>query len=137
MGSKNLSPAAGAYRQRPARRHRRLARLPPRRCRPGRSDTPPDSESNEASQPGQQGPAAPGSAGSGAKSKPSPAARRVLPTAVLFKTSSGTGSGLAPRESRPVHSVSRIELRGGWPRRGPPAYAYRTGNARHAARART
>ena len=84
----------------------------------GGSDTPPDSEPSEASQPGQHGPAVPGSAGSGAKPKLSLAARRVLPTAVLFKTSSGTGSSLTPRDSRPVHAVSRIEFQGGWPRRG-------------------
>ena len=94
----------------------------------GGSDTPPDSEPSEASQPGQRGPAVPGSAGSGAKPKLSPAARRVLPTAVLFKTSSGTGSasrhGTAAQFTRSAASSSRVAGRG-----AAAAYAYRTGNA--------
>jgi hypothetical protein len=91
----------------------------------GGSDTPPDSGPSE---PSQQGPAAPGSAGSAAKSKLSPTARRVLPTAVLFKTSSGTGSGSrrgeAAQFTRSAASSSRVAGRG-----AAAAFAYRTGNA--------
>ncbi len=94
----------------------------------GGSDTPPDSEPSKPSQPGQQDPAAPGHAGSGAKPKLSPTARRVLPTAVLFKTSSGTGSGSrrgkAAQFTRSAASSSRVAGRG-----AAAAYAYRTGNA--------
>ena len=94
----------------------------------GTSDAPQDSESNDGRQPGQQGLAAPVSAGSGAKSKLSPSARRVLPTAVLFTTSSGTGSGSrrgkAAQFTRSAASSSRAAGRG-----AAAAYAYRTGNA--------
>ncbi len=94
----------------------------------GGSDAPPGSEPSGASQPGQQGPDAPGSAGSGAKPKLSPAARRVLPTTVLFKTSSGTGSGsrrgTAAQFTRSAASSSGVAGRG-----AAAAYAYRTGNA--------
>ncbi len=94
----------------------------------GGSDTPPDSEPSEASQPGQQVPVVPGSAGSGAEPELSPAARRVLPTAVLFKISSGTGSasrrGKAAQFTRSAASSSRVAGRG-----AAAAYAYRTGNA--------
>lgn len=55
-------------------------------------------------------------------------ARRVLPTAVLFKTSSGTGAGsrkgAAAQFTRSALSSSRTAGRG-----AAAAYAYRTGNA--------
>jgi hypothetical protein len=94
----------------------------------GKSVTPPDSEPSGASQPRLQGPAAPSSAGVMAKPKLSPAARRVLPTAVLFKTSSGTGSasrrGTAAQFTRSAAASSGVAGRG-----AAAAYAYRTGNA--------
>ena len=97
----------------------------------GGGDTPPDAEPNEPGQPGQpgqQGPAVPDGAGSGTKPKLSPTARRVLPTAVLFKTASGTGSGsrrgTAAQFTRSASTSSRTAGRG-----AAAAYAYRTGNA--------
>jgi len=92
----------------------------------GGSDALPDSESNEASQPGQHTLNAPGSAVSGAKFKLSPAARRVLPTAALFKTSwggSGSRRGKAAQFTRSAASSSGLAGRG-----AAAAYAYRTGN---------
>lgn len=90
--------------------------------------TTPDAEPLGTSQPSQQGPAVSGGAGSGAKPKLSPTARRVLPTAVLFKTSSGTGSrsrrGKAAQFTRSAATSSSVAARG-----AAAAYAYRTGNA--------
>lgn len=94
----------------------------------GGRDTTPASEPSDASQAGREGPTVPGGAGSGAKAKLSPTARRVLPTAALFKTSSGTGSssrrGNAAQFTRSAASSSRVAGRG-----AAAAYAYRTGNA--------
>jgi hypothetical protein len=93
----------------------------------GGSNALPDSESNEASQPGQHSLNAPGSAVSGAKFKLPPAARRVLPTAALFKTSgggSGSRSGKAAQFTRSAALSSGLAGRG-----AAAAYAYRTGNA--------
>jgi len=97
----------------------------------GGGGTTPDAEPSEPSQPGQpgqQGPAVPGGAGIGSKPKLSPTARRVLPTAVLFKTTSGTGSGSrrgkAAQFTRSAARSSRVAGRG-----AAAAYAYRTGNA--------
>jgi len=61
--------------------------------------------------------------------KLSPTARRILPTAVLFRTSSGAGSkarkGAAPAQfPRSAATSSRTAGRG-----AAAAYAYRTGNA--------
>lgn len=97
---------------------------------PGGSDGPFDGDggpdpSDAGPSPNQSG--MPG-ASVGTKPTMSPAARRVLPTAVLFRTSSGTGSrarkGTAAQFPRSAATTSRTAGRG-----AAAAYAYRTGDA--------
>jgi hypothetical protein len=92
----------------------------------GASDGDGGSDSSDASPPPSQT-GKPGTSG-GAKPKMSPAARRVLPTAALFRTSSGAGSkarkGTAAQFPRSAAATSRTAGRG-----AAAAYAYRTGDA--------
>ncbi|MEV7265759.1 hypothetical protein AB0N38_19595 [Micromonospora aurantiaca] len=96
---------------------------------PGGAGTGADTSTD--SEPGESGEPQPGtSSGTGAGKKPklSPTARRVLPTAALFKTSSGTGSssrrGKPAQFTRSAAASSRVAGRG-----AAAAYAYRTGNS--------
>lgn len=95
---------------------------------PGTGDGPADNALNTDIPPSPNQPGKPMTPG-GNTPKLSPTARRVLPTAVLFRTSSGAGSkarkGAADAQfPRSAATSSRTAGRG-----AAAAYAYRTGNA--------